>query len=163
MPAMPILHLVIRNQPANGDHVVFVQGRESEALDVQFVPGADFKRDLDALHDRGPARFLRFEDQEPVCAHLGETLFRAFVQARALDRYREYRQGADRPRIALHLPRSLYYLPWELLRDPADPPGQFLSVQGSVVRFDAEAAGPTTHSFGQPNASSPSCSCCQRR
>ena len=39
--------------------------------------------------------------------------------------------------VAQHLPPSLHYLPWELLRDPRDPPGNFFALNGSIIRYDS--------------------------
>lgn len=90
------------------------------------------------LHGRREFGLPTTLKHETVCAEVGEFLFHAFITSAkpAHDRYLEYRQQNDIPRIALQIPRSLYYLPWEVIRDPRAAPRVFLSRQGSVTRCD---------------------------
>jgi hypothetical protein len=98
---------------------------------------------LEQLHDRSncPSRIVMFNKHEALCREIGEYLFTSFLVGDELRRFRSYRADCGSeflPRIALHLPRSLFYLPWELLRDPGDGRGQYLSTgdTGSLIRYD---------------------------
>jgi hypothetical protein len=94
------------------------------------------------LHDRTSDRIRTVPDQARIAAAIGETLFSNAIGASAkisesFDNYDKLCVSEHRKiRIALHLPASLYYLPWELLRDPRDPPGNFFALNGSIIRYD---------------------------
>jgi len=118
------------------------QGEKADAEEVVFVPDKIFLENVNRLQERGPERFQDTLSQEKTCAAVGQQLFSSFFRGKVLDRFRSYRSVNSPPRIALTLPRSLYYLPWEVLQDTIDPMGQFLSMYGSVVRFDAESKQP---------------------
>jgi hypothetical protein len=140
---MPVFQLRIETTDAVAGR--FLAGvPDAEPVEVEFVPNERLQRYLSGLHDRGHLRYTRMADQEVACAALGEALFEAFFTGSVLDAYRAYEQHASRIRLAIALPSELFYLPWELLRDPAHPEGQFLAAQGSVVRCDAELKDPAS-------------------
>jgi hypothetical protein len=116
---------------------------------VEFVLDDELKTALIKLHARGPYQVLYdVPSQDVVASFIGETLYRTFITdsvpnpvSTAFDQF-FLRYGKGPHRFALHLPRSMYYLPWELLRRPSDPDGLFFSLFHSVVRVDGEAGGP---------------------
>jgi hypothetical protein len=113
---------------------------------VHFTAGDEFKTALLKLHARGADRVLRsIPEQDPVSSVVGEELFTTFIKgpkgtavSLAFDKFIAAHDPEVPQRIALHLPRSLYRLPWELLRDPKQPPGDFLSLFHSLIRVDLE-------------------------
>jgi len=116
---------------------------------INFAPDDEFNNKLMQLHARGADRVLKtIPDQDHVSAFIGERLFRTFIKSGtrtpvsdAFDQFLERHDSEDPQRIALHLARSLYRLPWEVLKDPAAPVGDFLSLFHSVIRVDGEAKG----------------------
>lgn len=139
---MSIFHLTI-SESADGQDAYDVysevnkekKGPQSTHFDIS----DKFKARINQLHQRVPhLRFQDYLEQEDACRLIGEDLFESFLCGDVLRQYEEYRADADRLRIALYLPRKLYWLPWEVLRDPTRPEGEFLSVQGSLVRCDSE-------------------------
>jgi hypothetical protein len=97
---------------------------------------------IDQLHDRSPDRIGTPLAHDQTCTAIGEFLFNAVLTGVLKDEYEQYKQTFEEvfePSIALYLPSSLYFLPWELMRDPAEPKNQFLATQGSVIRFDPDA------------------------
>lgn len=146
---MALFHLEIRvKDSARGLFAVFAQGAEDEAADVVFgdddldQPFQAIQKPMKRLYARDPSGgvlpLTDFTNQEPVCIEIGKRLFRKFFVGPAAARFAQYRQPAQRPRLALRLPPELYHLPWELLHDPDDDYGQFLSIQGSTIRCDAK-------------------------
>jgi hypothetical protein len=120
-----------------------------DEVTVHFSASAEFDMAIAKLYARGANRVLRtIPDQDLVTSFIGESLFTAFIRGAVLDEYYAFKEKMDLPqsapyqRIALHLPRSLYRLPWEILRDPDHPPGLFLSLTYSVIRVDGDAKGP---------------------
>lgn len=103
------------------------------------------------LAERTPGLSITSPDrQRTVAISLGAELFSTLFTGTVLRLFREYRQKHEEPRLALHLDRLLYREPWELLRDSVDAQaGEFLSIVGSIVRFDpdAEASAPETTFF----------------
>jgi hypothetical protein len=117
-------------------------------VDVDKVsPHSKEKRPLKSLiqqlHDRTAARIMRVPDQTQIASAIGEALFTTVIGASAkilasFDNYHTLCVSTYRRiRIALHLPDSLYYLPWELLRDPRDRPDNFFALTGSIIRYDS--------------------------
>ena len=109
---------------------------------VLFQPTTALHESIRKLHSRGIDRFVDIYHQDAESAAVGETLFTTFIGGFVLAAYRDYRQAIDAatginalPRIAIHLPRSLQYLPWELLKDPSEQ--LVMSLKGSVIRYDA--------------------------
>jgi hypothetical protein len=98
---------------------------------------------IQQLHDRGSERLMRVPDQTQIAAVIGEALFSIVIGgsetiSKSFDTYHDQCITQHRKiRLAVHLPASLYYLPWELLRDPRDPPGNFFALNGSIIRYDS--------------------------
>lgn len=143
-------NLYIRPDPASsGSYAVSAGEPDGPTANVTFARDADFDLALKKLHSREPFRVLTTVlEQNPVAAEVGERLFNTFVKGDAKtvvsEAYDSFFDGHDEEtpqRIALHLPQSLYRLPWELLRDPSHPPGWFLSLFHSLIRIDNEAKG----------------------
>ncbi len=114
---------------------------------VNFLPSDQLRDALVRLHDREPNTCLKdIPSQEKITSFIGETLYKVFIgngtPNPVSDAVNEFMEREGPHRIALHLPRSLYYLPWEVLRNPADPYGNFISLFHSLVRVDGEAQGP---------------------
>ncbi len=99
---------------------------------------AGFFKDLRTLRSRlVPRSSLTLDDHEIMCRRVGVALFTGFLDGPVLDETRKYlaergKQG-EQPRVSLELSRSLYFLPWELLRETDGP---FLSRIGSLIRND---------------------------
>jgi hypothetical protein len=139
-----VFHIYIRELSENVFSVsTDVDGKGVEAL---FKPPRELQDGILALHDRDLGhRFVDIRAQDAVCEQIGTTLFTRFIVGEVEHEYYAYRSILDSspdtnsrlPRIALHLPRSLQYIPWEVLKDPNDDFGQFLSLRGSIVRYDA--------------------------
>jgi hypothetical protein len=132
-------------QDASDDNFeVYAEGAEDEAKVVHFVTNKGFDEDILKLHGRLDLGFATELDHDNGCARIGEHLFNTFFTGSVLKRYRDYRQrnDPDPPRIALQISQSLYYLPWEVLRDPSENRGQFLSVAGSLIRYDLQSSQP---------------------
>jgi hypothetical protein len=150
IPSAPkeIFHVHVEDA-GPGTFSVYAEGETAEAVQVNFLPDDSFKELMLRLQGRSPVQYIDQADQEIDTTLMGERLFSTFFVDPVLKRYFDYRKriGFADPRIALNLPRSLYYLPWELLRDPSDVSGQFLAMQGSVIRFD-ESTRPTDTLYG---------------
>src|SRR6267154_1844977 len=136
---MEIFQLKIR-ETGPAQYRVFAEDAENLAPVINFVPDPKLTLKLERLSERGPNGIQTFVEHEATCKEIGEEIFSSFVQGRTLQQFRAYTQNSSRPRLAIHIPQSLYYLPWEVIRDPTDPPGQFLSLKGSVTRFDIDSA-----------------------
>ena len=135
---------------AAGQYVVSANDpRGGPSASVCFAPDAEFDSKLLQLHARGADRVLKtIPDQDQLAAFLGERLFQTFIKngvatpvSDAFDQFLAAHDEEVPQRIALHLARSLYRLPWELLKNPAAPVGDFLSLFHSIVRIDGEATG----------------------
>ena len=100
-----------------------------------------FENDLTNLRGRDSEGPQLYKYQEPIAKRIGEALFRTFFPDPIKQRFDAYRNKLAWSRLALHLPRSLFVLPWEILKDPSDKAGKFLSLIGSVVRCDDTAGG----------------------
>jgi hypothetical protein len=140
------LNLYIRNIGQPGRFQVAVGDPAGPSNVVDFLPNDELRTSLVQLHDRGKDRLRDIPSQERITSFIGETLYKSFITngtpSQISDPINTFLQGQDSCRIALHLPRSLYYLPWEVLRNPADPYGSFLSLVHSLVRVDGQAGGP---------------------
>jgi hypothetical protein len=140
------LNLYIRNieQPGRFKVEVGDPARPSNVID--FLSSDELQAALVQLHDRGKNRLKDIPSQDKVTSFIGETLYKSFITNGTpnpiSDRVDSFLQRESPQRIAVHLPRSLYYLPWEVLRNPADPYGNFVSLFHSLVRVDGEAGGP---------------------
>lgn len=143
---MGIFHLHINDvDPKAGRYSVYAQEAKDDAYELTFERDKALKLDVEKLHERSnPDRLRDVNTQLPICARIGEKLFNSFIATshRTLDRYREYQKTNPIPRMALHLPPSLYDLPWEVLRDPEDPRGRFVSLLGSLIRCDKTLPDP---------------------
>ena len=95
------------------------------------------------LHDRLDTRITLVTEQTPVALLIGRTLFGSFILKPPTIRNAFDQYSADclaqrrKKRICLHLPDTLYDLPWEVLHDPRDPDDNFIALNGSVVRYDS--------------------------
>lgn len=136
--AYPRLFHVTISTAENGSYNV---SAGSVSNTVIWAPSALFWSQLQYLHDRGPDRLKDYSNQESIATELGRKLFETFFTGTVLDSYRVYRKSTASPRLALHLPRQLFELPWETLcgGTTIDPDGQFLSLFGSLTRIDAES------------------------
>jgi len=140
-----IFHLTIKQvgDVTDGRFHVYAGDAESEAEEVIFTRDAKLSGLLDTLHERKDLAngFLNFFAQEAGCAKIGARLFKDFFVGRALQKYKEYRAkiSDSAPRIAVHIPPALYYLPWEVLRESEENTGQFLSIEGSVIRYSSDS------------------------
>jgi hypothetical protein len=143
---MKIFHLYIREKIRTGaiyGPIIYevATDRSFESVEETFLSRsqADLKKQVETLHMRGETRSLKtIPQQAAVCAELGEFLFKTFFidPSNILLNYDEYCAMQSPVRIGLHLPDSLYYLPWEILRDPRTPTGNFITLQGSLIRYD---------------------------
>jgi hypothetical protein len=122
---------------------VHAEDAAAEVQEIIFQPDDKLKGLLATLQERKDLSlgFADFDAQEKGCAKIGAHLFQKFFVPPALQRYKDYRarNNKESPRIALHIPRSLYYLPWEVLREVEGVDGQFLSIEGSIIRYDDES------------------------
>src|SRR5436853_3269914 len=143
----PIFIVTIRDL-GNDNFEVYGENAAAEAGRVQFVRGSVFDENLKKLHDRDGFGFVTVTQHDDGCSAIGEHLFKSFFGGSVLARYRNYRdRNPDYPRIALQIPQSLYYLPWEVIRDPKDNPGQYLAMQGSLIRYDSQEPKPEDRVF----------------
>jgi len=140
---MEFFHLLIKD---TGNNTFSVSAKQSTSppVSVEFQRSPQFNLDLQNLCERAPGGPLTLQNQEPLASGIGETLFQAFFPTTIKTAWNLYRNTHARPRLALILPRSLFALPWEVLKDPADYPGKFLSLIGSVVRVDDSMSQPVT-------------------
>lgn len=129
---------------------------------VQFTPQGPFDDAVNEIHDRSAARLIDPYKLDKACEFIGSSLFASFIAGPVSNEYAHYRAelqaGASpenrMPRIAVHLPRSLQYIPWEVLKDPNDPPGQFISLRGSLIRYDLASEKRTTPISVEPTVES---------
>jgi len=145
---MEILHLYLRPTSASKTFEITddPRWRSYDQITVDIDQASPLSRPLKSLiqqlHDRGSERLMRVPDQTQIAAAIGETLFSNVIGgskeiSKSFDAYHDQCISQHRQiRLALHLPDSLYYLPWELLRDPRDPPGNFFALNGSIIRYD---------------------------
>src|SRR5262245_14893106 len=113
---------------------------------VTFPENADFREKLASLYERGPSRLqIDLPSYDKLCSEIGEQLFRSFIAA-APNVHQEFKKAAAAggPRVALHLPQSLFKLPWEVLRDPESAESNFIATSqgGSIFRCDADGLNP---------------------
>ncbi|HEX8634905.1 MAG TPA: hypothetical protein VF703_12225 [Pyrinomonadaceae bacterium] len=140
-----IFHLTIKQvgDVTDGRFHVYAGDAESEAEEVIFTRDEELSGLMDKLHERKNLAygFLNFFEQETGCAKIGAKLFKDFFVGHALQKYKDYRAkiSDSAPRIAVHIPPTLYYLPWEVLRESEEPTGQFLSIEGSVIRYSSDS------------------------
>jgi hypothetical protein len=148
MSEVGTLDLYVRAADVPNRYRVAVNDPDGSSHNIDFVISSDLNKNISKLHARGPYRVLKdIPSQYEVSSFIGETLYRTFIMgeshdgnvSNAFDQFFQSGQGPQR--LALHLPRSLYFLPWEVLRRPADPKWAFFSRFHSVVRVDAEANG----------------------
>jgi hypothetical protein len=141
---MEIFHLKIRETEAGQYSVLAEDVAPHEEAVVSFAPNAAFNLKLEGVSERGPNGIETFAQHEKLCREIGATIFTTFFQGAPLEQFRAYMAriegGGSRPRIAIYIPHSLFYLPWEIICDPTDQPVQFLSLRGSVTRFDINSA-----------------------
>jgi hypothetical protein len=109
-----------------------------DPVPVPYPNYAGMETDLVNLRGRGSEGPVRYPNQEKIATRIGEQLFRTFFPDPICDNFRAYGKTQTQPRIVLHLPRSLFHLPWEVLKDPRDRDGKFLSLLGSIVRCDTK-------------------------
>jgi hypothetical protein len=138
-----IFHIFVTEDPDCHSQYI-ARGEHTQASKVEIPDSEEFKTFLERLHERGPLGFQDWKSHEEACRFLGEALFSGLLTGDLLTNYRDYRDKlhplAKRPRFGLHLPATLYEFPWELMRDPKDPKGQFLSMLGSVIRYSSDAS-----------------------
>ncbi len=137
-----LFHLWIRPTGQDQNSVEAEYGHTQRVQTMAgFTPSAAFQTRTSQLTSRIPGvRPRTLNDQLPICRLIGEELFTAFFTGPVLNLFRAYRMENDTPRIALHIPRGLYHLPWEMLRDPQDTlRTDFLALFGSIIRYDADA------------------------
>jgi hypothetical protein len=124
---------------------VSAQRPDGPSEEVTFAVSSALSDRILKLHARGADRVLTtIPDQDIISSAIGEELFDTFFLGQVLSEYDGFFASHDTDyiqRIALHLPRSLYAIPWEVLRDPRRPPGSFLSRSHSLVRVDGELKG----------------------
>jgi hypothetical protein len=147
---LEIFHLYIREKggfEVTTDPAWATRGKVSftrEQLLVFDEKDRDLNYLMRRLHDRTANRIMRIPDQTSLASLIGKALFRAFISQQQIisDAYSQYRTRClargHKKRMCLHLPESLYDLPWEVLHDPQDPDGNFIAVDGSVVRYDVD-------------------------
>jgi hypothetical protein len=154
-----MFHVAIRNQGKDLFLVTASWAGETSSESVNFTSGEEYKLAKKQLLQRTPGLSLvSLDAQAPVCAQIGRTLFDTFMSASVLALFRQYRESNDPPRVGLHLSRELYREPWELLKDPEDEQqGDYLSLIGSVVRFDADSGEPDPRTRLIPPARSLRC------
>jgi hypothetical protein len=105
---------------------------------VVFDPSKALRDKLDQLTDRTLTRKLvTIPTQDKLCVEIGQELFYHIIEVPARV-HNQFKSSLRRPRLALHLPPSLYRYPWELLHDRDSPDGNFLSLFGSVFRCDRD-------------------------
>lgn len=143
---MGIFHLYVKAIAQTNDRfAVSTSERGENEETVTFSRTRRFDENVQELRKRVVGIEPPAQHHETLCSSIGETLFVGFVAGRVNSAYKEYCTANQTPRIALHLPRLLYGLPWELLRDPEMPRGQFIARYGSVIRYDADSpADPNT-------------------
>jgi hypothetical protein len=136
---MSFFHLFIEDR-LDGTFKVS-EGRDvgsSTSVTPTFYEG--FQTDLKNLRGRGADGPLIYKSQRAIATRVGQALFTSFFPQPVRDRFNEYRKTQVVPRLALHSSHSLFAYPWEVLRDPADQGGIFLSLVGSVVRcYDSDS------------------------
>lgn len=140
-----IFHLTIKEvKEAGGNRFsVYAESAEAEAQEVEFATDAELTKLLTDLHERGPLGLVTYRAHELVCIQIGTTLFNKFFVPPVLRRFQAYRsRNPDDLRLALHISPSLYYLPWEVLRESADDKQQFLAFEGSIIRYDVDTSQP---------------------
>src|SRR5262245_55950457 len=100
--------------------------------------GKKLTGNLGVLRSRGHEGPMSFKKQEPVAEAIGHALYETFlpVGSTVRARFESYIKQFPIPRLALHLPRTLFDVPWEVLKRPEELKGKFLSLMGSVVRCD---------------------------
>ena len=145
MPGMGTEIFILTITDVGGDDFeVYAEGAKDETVRLTFSLDKNIANQIDMLHSRGALGYLNFVAQETACIDIGQYLFNTFFVGPALLRYRNYNATVRRPRIALQIPPSLYYLPWEVICDPLANYGQFLSMYGSVIRYDHESRPAST-------------------
>src|SRR5712691_934123 len=140
-PERKIFVLTIKEAATKDEFVVYAEEAEQEAVNVSFKPDQNSNELIRKLHGRGEFGFIEFPDHEAACSDIGQLLFDTFfVKPQPVyKRYCEYKERSKELRIALQIARSLYYLPWEVIRDPSYAPREFISRFGSVTRCDPDS------------------------
>lgn len=154
---MSRFHLYITESKSNSTHVVdgalYDVCSESCAQNpypLEFIADEHLQNDIAFLQEpKVPNGIQSADAHNKICSQIGEKLFRIFVAQFSLvyKDYENYLGQNDYPRIVLHLPPTLYDLPWELLRNPEDPPGRFLCLSGSIIRCDVLLKDPASVSI----------------
>lgn len=142
---MGIFHLYVKAIEKTNDRFAVSTPEPGENEEtVTFTRTQRFDENVQKLRNREEGIEPPAQYHETLCSSIGETLFVGFVAGRVYSAYKKYCTADQTPRIALHLPRHLYGLPWELLRDPEMPRGQFIARYGSVIRYDADSPADLT-------------------
>lgn len=128
-----------------GDHRFLSSDEVTIDLDQESqIRGRTLHSLIKQLHERGHLRIKTVPEQTPIASAIGGALFSSVIRASQAtsDRFDEYHKKClanyRKLRLSLHLPPSLYHLPWELLRDPSDAPGNFIALNGSITRYDMD-------------------------
>jgi hypothetical protein len=132
-----IFKLTIRDL-GSGNYSVFRNEMEQEAVFIQFSFPEHLTLAVHKLHERGGLGFIDYLTHENACSQIGESLFTSFITGINLEKLRQHSKQYEEPRLALCVPRALYWLPWELLRDPTALKGQFFSRIGSIIRYETD-------------------------
>lgn len=148
-------HLYIKAGDEPNSFTVTPHDPNASSSLILFLKDEQFDTTMLRLMARGADAVYRdIPSQNVATSYLGETLFKAFFPAngaisvrKAFTDFLAEHDPQIPQRIALHLPRSLYKLPWELLRMPGAPWGDFLSLFHSIIRIDGEAEGPDPRYF----------------
>src|SRR5947208_16829135 len=115
MPELFNLHI----RPLGGtDYSVDVTGRPEDGVPASFAETVALTASLKRLHDRSPNRpTFTIPQHDGLCSSIGIELFDAFIRS-PKGVYAQYQQAAKEatPRVALHLPATLYKHPRETLR-----------------------------------------------
>src|SRR5258706_5544773 len=92
-----------------------------DAGSIAYSRSADFSLALERLLERRAGLTVNnLRDQDSLSKTIGRELFTSFFAEPVLGLFRQYRAENDPPRVALHIPPTLYSIPWELLSDTQD-------------------------------------------
>ena len=140
-----ILHVRIKPTENAQEYSVSITDIADAVDIIRFQPSDALQKGLTQLYERSPGlRLLDLDRHDDVSRTVGVELFTTFFRGAVLDAYDAHRKslagkkpGTGRKlRLGLHLPRSLYRYPWELLLDPRQEARSFIALVGSVVRYD---------------------------
>src|ERR1700730_9339001 len=116
-PERKIFVLTIKQAATKDEFTVYAEDAIIEAVTVRFTLDQNSNELIRKLHGSGEFGFLEFPDHEAACSDIGQFLFDMFfvTPQPVYKRYCEYKERNKELRIALQIPRSLYYLPWEVI------------------------------------------------